>query len=486
LWVISTLAGEVHKLVDDSVQGAYSPDGSYIGFWKDEKYWLMGPNGESPRPLMDLEKRFQFRGPKWSPDSRRIVYLRNKFGTSESSIEARSISDGATTVLLAAMGLLDFWWTPDGRLIYSQAAASAESTFDLWELGIDSKTLRPIGEPRRLTRWIGHSPGFVSISADGKRIVTTAGYTQSDVYLAELDTSGRTMKPETRLTLDARSDWPGGWTNGGKEILFFSDRNGSFNIFKQAASSPDPQLLIGGKENARAPQISPDGQWLLYMAWPDRQHSAPVRIMRAPQPGGPGEAVFEAHGAFASGVTFSATGEQDPEMREARGFPDFHCPTSAASSCIVAEADNDSVAFTQFDPIRGRGNEVARLQASPSKFFWDLSPDGLRVAYGEYGSRSDEHVTILNLNDHTTRDVSLGPWTNLSSVSWSAAGRHLFITTSKREGSDLLHVDLEGKVDVLRQLTGRWFGTSRQSPDEHLLAFGLRTLDSNVWLIETK
>jgi hypothetical protein len=245
-------------------------------------------------------------------------------------------------------------------------------------------------------------------------------------------------------------------------------------------------LLVGGKENAREPQISPDGQWLLYMAWPDRQHSAPVRIMRAPQAGGPGEAVFEAHGVFASGVTFSATGEQDPEMREARSFPDFHCPTSAASSCIVAEADHDSVAFTQFDPIRGRGNEVARLQASPSKFFWDLSPDGLRIAYGEYGARSDEHVTILNLTDHTTRDVSLGPWTNLSSVSWSAAGRHLFITTSKREGSDLLHVDLSGKVDVLRQLTGRWFGISRQSPDEHLLAFGLRTLDSNVWLIETK
>jgi Tol biopolymer transport system component len=483
--VISTLAGEVHKLVDDSVQGAYSPDGSTIAFWKDEKYWLMSSNGEGARPLMDLDKRYQFRGPKWSPDGRRIVYLRNKFGTTESSIEARSISDGTTTALLDAMGLLDFWWTPDGRLIYSQAAASAESTFDLWELRIDSKTLRPVGAPRRLTRWVGHSPGFVSISADGKRIVTTAGYTQSDVYVAELETNGRKLKPEKRLTQDARSDWPGGWTAGGKGLLFFSDRNGSFNVFKQDLSSPDPQLVVGGKEDARNPQMSPDGQWMLYMAWPERQHSAPVRIMRAPRAGGPGETVFEAHGPLASGVAFSASGEQDPEFKESREFPDFRCPASP-KSCIVAEGDQDSVVFTQFDAVRGRGSEVARLQTPPSKFFWDLSPDGMKLAYGDYGSRSSEHITILNLNDRSTREVSLNSWTNLNSISWSAAGQHLFITTSKREGSDLLHVGLDGKVDVLSQLTGRWFGISRPSPDDHLLAFGLRTLDSNVWLIETK
>jgi Tol biopolymer transport system component len=446
----------------------------------------MGANGESPRPLMDLENRYQFRGPKWSPDGRRIVYLRNKFGTSESSIEARSISDGATTVLLAAMGLLDFWWTPDGRLIYSQVAASVDSTFDLWELGIDPKTLRPTGDPRRLTRWVGHSPGFVSISADGKRIVTTAGYTQSDVYVADLDANGQKLKPEKRITLDARSDWPGAWTRSGSEILLFSDRNGPFNIFKQAVSSPDAQLVIGGKEGARSPQISPDGQWLLYTAWPERQQPVPVRIMRAPLSGGPSEIVLEAHGAFASGVIFSSAGEQDPEMKESRSFPDFRCPSVAASSCVLAEADQDSIVFTPFDPIHGKATETVRLQAAPARFFWDLSPDGSSIAYGEYGSRPGDHITIMTLRDHATREVPLNPWTNLNSVSWSAAGRHLFVTTSKREGSDLLHVALDGKVDVLRQLTGRWFGISRPSPDDRILAFGLRTLDSNVWLIETK
>jgi Tol biopolymer transport system component len=446
----------------------------------------MRANGEEPRALMNLEKRYEFRSPKWSPDGQRIVYLRKTLGTTQSSIEARDVSNGATTVLLDEMGMLDFWWTPDGRLIYSQTAASEEATYDLWERRIDAKSLRSIGEPRRLTRWVGHSPGYVSISADGKRIVTTKGYAQSDVYVAELEANRRKLKPERRLTVDTRSDWPSSWTKDGKEILFFSDRNGAFNIFKQSSSSSNAELVLRGKEDVRGPKISPDRQWLLYMAWPDRQEKAPVRIMRAPESGGPGQTVLEAAGAFASGITFGAGGDLDSQMKGPRSFPDFRCPSSPTASCVVAEAEQDNVVFTYFDPVRGRGIEAARVQTAPATFFWDLSPDGLQIAYGEFKSRSDERLTVIALKDGGVRQIPLSGWTNLSSVSWSADGRDFYVTTFKREGSSLLHVTHDGKVDVLTELTGRWFGTPQPSPDDRFLAFGLRTVDSNVWLIEPK
>ena len=446
----------------------------------------MGPNGEDPRPIMDLERRYQFRGPKWSPDGQRIVYVKNTFGTTEGSIEARAVSDGTTTTLVAGSGLLDFWWTADGRLIYSQAAPSEEATYDLVELRIDSKSLKPVGEPNRLTRWVGHSPGYVSISADGKRIITTKGYTQSDVYVAELEKSQRKLKPERRLTLDTRSDWPSSWTRDSNEVLFFSDRNGSFNIFRQSPTSESPNMVVGGRDDVRAPQFSPDGQWLLYTLWPEKQQKVPVRIMRVSRSGATSETVLEAAGPFASGTTFSPGGEQDLEAKGSRSFPDFRCPVSAVKDCVVAEAAQDGVVFTHFDPVRGRGTEVARAQTSPSKFFWDLSPDGSRIAYGDFGSRSADHITILSLTDQVSREVAMGAWTNMSSVAWSAAGTDLFVTTLKREGSDLLHVTLDGKVDVLSEQKGRWFGTPRPAPDGRLLAFGLRTVDSNVWLIETK
>ena len=64
---------------------------------------------------MTLDPRYDFQGPKWSPDGLRVVYRKNKFGSRAGSIEARTIDDGATTVLHAGFGLQDFWWTANGR-----------------------------------------------------------------------------------------------------------------------------------------------------------------------------------------------------------------------------------------------------------------------------------------------------------------------------------------------------------------------------------
>ena len=359
--MISTLAGEVRKLVDDGVQGTFSPDGSQIAFWKDEKYWLMGPNGQDLKPVMTLEDSYEFRGPKWSPDGKRLVYLKNKFGTDDGSIEAHTLEDSSTAVLLSGKGLRDFWWTADGRLIYAQTGTSEEATNDLWDVQIDEKSARSTGEPRRLARWVGYSPGFISVSANGKRILTTKGYTQSDIYVAEVEDGGQSLKPERRVTLDTHSDWPSGWTADGKTILFFSDRSGPFNIFRQGESAQDPETIVRANEDVRAPQLSPDGEWILYMSWSDVKRTRPVRLMRVPHSGGSAELVLEANGVFASGITFSTSGEQDVQMKGPKSFPDFRCTSSKSGSCVLAEAAQDEIVFTFFDPQKA---EPGKLSAS--------------------------------------------------------------------------------------------------------------------------
>jgi Tol biopolymer transport system component len=485
LWVISTLAGEVRKLADDGVQGAFAPDGSQIAFWKNEKYWLMNPSGQEIREFMSLDNSYEFRGPKWSPDGKRLLYLKNKFGSDEGSIEARNVMDGNTAVLFSGKGLRDFWWTADGRLIYAQTGTPEEATNDLWDVRIDEKSARRVGEPRRLTRWVGYSPGFISVSANGKRILTTKGYTQSDIYVAEVDTGGHNIESEQRLTLDTHSDWPSAWTTDGKAIMFFSDRNGPFSLFSQGQSVQDAEVIVRGNDDSRSPQISPDGQWLLYMQWPDLKHPRPVRIMRQ-RSGGTADLVLEARGAFASGVTFSTSGEQDARMKGPKAYPDFRCPSLKSAQCILAEAAQDEIVFTFFDPRTGRGDEVARVHTSPSRFFWGLSPDGSQLAYGEFRNMANDHVSLLDVKNRETHEVPLADRTALSSLSWSADGRYLFVTTTRREGSDLLHVSLDGKVDLLREETGRWLADPRPSPDGRLLALSVRTTDSNVWLLETK
>jgi Tol biopolymer transport system component len=445
----------------------------------------MGANGQDVKSFMALDSSYEFKGPKWSPDGKRILYLKNKFGGDEGSVESRSVADGGTVQLLSGKGLRDFWWTADGRLIYAQSGISEDGTNDLWELPIDEKSGQRTNAPQRLTRWVGYTPGFISVSANGKRILTTKGYTQSDVYVADLDVNGQQMKPERRLTLDTRSDWPSGWTKDGKEILFFSDRTGSYNIYRQVTSVQDPELVVRANEDVRAARVTADGQWLLYMAWSDAKRTRPVRLMRIPPSGGSGEIVLEAKGQFASGITFSETGEQDAQMKGPKAFPDFRCPSAQTAPCLLAEAAQDEIVFTSFDPIKGRGGEAARIRTGPSKFFWDLSPDGSRLAYGEFKSVSDDHITIMTLNDRSTRDVPLTGRTALSSLSWSANGRDLFVATSHREGSEILRVGLDGKINLLREQKGRWFSDLRPSPNGGSLAFSVRTTDSNVWLLET-
>jgi Tol biopolymer transport system component len=446
----------------------------------------MGRNGENPTPIIALDPRYDFQGPKWSPDGRRVVYRKSKFGSREGSIEARTIADGTTTVLYAGSGLQDFWWTADGRLIYSQAGTS-EDTHDLWELHVDGKTAQRTGEPRRLTRWVGYAPGLVSVSTDGKRIITTKGYHQTDIYVAELEADGHRIKTERRLTADTRFDWPSGWSKDEKEVLFFSDRNGVFNVFKQNESASNADVVVPGRDDNRSPQLSPDGQWLLYLRWPDEKTTRPVRVMRASSSVGSNDAVLEAQGSFADGVAFTVDGEQDLQRGAARSFPDFRCPSiSKTVSCVLAEAEQDEIVFTFFDPVRGRGKEAARVRALPAKFFWDLSPDGSQLAYGEFRSEENDSIMIVTLRDGTTRRVSLSAQSNLSSLAWAAGGRGLFITTKRREGSDLLHVGLDGKVTVLREATGQVFLNPRPSPSGRQLSYAVRTTDSNVWLLETK
>jgi len=232
--------------------------------------------------------------------------------------------------------------------------------------------------------------------------------------------------------------------------------------------------------------FSPDGQWLLYMVWPDNKGSGPVRIMRASPSGGSGDAVLEAKGSFAMGLSFSVDGEQDAQNGGARSFPDFRCPSSETVSCVLAEADPEEILFTFFDAVNGRRSEAARVRAAPAKFFWDLSPDGSQLAYGEFKSEENDSITILTPKDGVTRQVQLVGQSALSSLSWAAAGRGLFVTTKRREGSDLLYVGLDGKISLLREETGRVFVSPRPSPNGRFLAFAVRTTDSNVWLLETK
>lgn len=117
---------------------------------------------------------------------------------------------------------------------------------DLGEVEVGNRGTRP----KPLTNFTGFTPLSLSLTADGKRLALIRNNDQSDVYVGELDNGGSRLSAPRRLTLDDRIDWPGGWTLDSKSVLFYSDREGNLDLFRQQVDVRPNSSCLGRKRNA--------------------------------------------------------------------------------------------------------------------------------------------------------------------------------------------------------------------------------------------
>ena len=138
--------------------------------------------------------------------------------------------------------------------------------------------------------------------------------------------------------------------------------------------------------------------------------------------------------------------------------------------------------FTAFDPLRGRAREITRFPMDSYGASWDLSPDGSRIALAR--QETDKAIVkIAQVAGGTEREIPLTGWSRLWSVAWSADGASLFASIQTTRRSWLLHVTMNGEVQVLREVTGT-IERPIASLDGRYLAFGERVFNSNAWMID--
>ena len=482
IWVISTVTGTLRLLREGVWRAAISPDSSRIAFitHSRDQIWLMGANGEEPRKILAAAEGRLFEQLAWSPTGQRLAFMTTSVGFDQVAIESINPGEGNPVTLLSDQRLNDFCWAPNGRVIYSLAEPPPnEYDSNLWEIHADPRTGKASGKPRRITNWAGFGLRDLTFSADGKRLALISLRDQSDVYVGELKAKGAQLANVRRLTFDERIDWPGGWTGDGK-VLFYSDRNGQLDIFRQGVNEKTGEAVVTGPEEKRMPQPSPDGAWVLYLAWPKSGCcvSAPSgRLMRAPVSGGQPEPVFEV-----KGYPGSAQVARWRDVISARGHPDFRCPATTAAPCVVSELARDELVFTAFDPLRGRAREISRFRVDHYGASWDLSPDGSRIAFAQQEA-GRAVIKIAPVAGGTQREIPLKGWSRLWSVAWSADGASLFASIQTTRRSWLLHVTMNGEVRVLRQMTGS-IERPMASPDGRYLGFGERLATANAWIIE--
>ena len=479
IWIISLFARAPRKIRDDATAWSVSPDGSQIvftavdGLFGSREIWLMTTGGEQARKLFAAtEENSGFTRVTWSPDGKRLGYLKlhQVADTFDLSIETRDLGGGPPTVLLTSPLLHDFYWLPDGRVVYSlgEGRAIASDNCNLWEVRLNTATGSPIDQPRRLTNWAGFNVDSLSATSDGKRLAFQKSSSHVNIYIGELQDGNTRLAALKKLTFSEGFNAPTAWTSDSKAVIFHSDRNGHWGIYKQELNRDSAETVVTADDLLFA-RPSPDGRWILFFALPseylkfkDSAISKPLRLMRIPITGGPPELVLTA-----------------------RFYNGTWCAHSPSTLCAFAEQtpDRKELVFTAFDPIRGKGRELVRFATDPDADYahWSLSPDGTRIGIIKSGGNQ---IHVLPLDGSPARELTVAGWNGLNSFDWSADSKGFFASNTTGQGAALLFVDLNGKPHLLWQQksSDRTWGVS--SPNGRYLAVRGQDFNGNMWMIE--
>jgi len=469
LWKLSTWDSSLRKLWSGNAAGeAVSPDGSHIAFVKDNGgVWLMESDGEEPREILKGDGEFMG-SIAWSPTGQRLAYIRNlgPFAKRQVTIETCDLAGGARTAVLSDPniwgynGIGTIAWLPDGRIVYS-TSTSMTGDRDLWAVTADAGTGKPSGVAARLAGWKNFDALDPQASADGKRLIASRVTNQREIYIGSLAPRGKPFTPH-RFTPDGWYNEVGAWTNDSKAILFSSKHSGRWTIYRQDIGAETPTTLIAGAEHYWAPILSPEGTVLyLASAAPDEANDATIRLMSTPVQGGARSTLMTGHYGYA-------------------------CGSAQSSSCVAAELKDKQLIFYYLDPVKGRGDEIARFaeyQSLEPRF--SLSPDAARIAIVD-PSEEVGKIRILNLADRKVAVLSVRDWKVLQEIGWAADGKSLFALAPSASSYAILSIDGKAKSKILYQFPvgSAWIDGIVPSPDGRSLAFTKRTFVNDVMLLE--
>jgi dipeptidyl aminopeptidase/acylaminoacyl peptidase len=268
-----------------------SPDGMHILFtrgWIDKKsdrsrsnLWIVDIAGKRVREL--THGNWRDFSPVWSPDGKKIAFLSDRDETTQIHVmwlDTREVAQ--LTHLDRSPGSLR--WSPDGKkLAFTQFIP-------------DDKSILPVKLPKRPKGAKWAKPAVIvdrlSWSRDG-RGPTPKGNTHIFAIDAAL---GGTPK---KITSGDYSHSDPQWSQDGKKIYFSAIRKpdaeylrGDSEIYSVELSTLKIKTLTNRKGPDRGPRISPDGKWIAYTGYDDKNYTSHLSNMYLMDIGGAKKSVL--------------------------------------------------------------------------------------------------------------------------------------------------------------------------------------------------
>jgi Tol biopolymer transport system component len=355
-------------------------------------------------------------------------------------------------------------WLPDGRLIFPRREPRPnQQDTNLWSVQFNPRALSPRGSGTRVTNGKGIAVQLSS-SKDGKRLALRRHAPQPDIYVAEVKQGFNRLGKLHRLTLDDRIDYAMDWTSDSRAVIFYSNRDGPFHVFKQAIDATQPELLVGGRDDLYAPRLTPDGLSVVYIVRPTAGGlSNNSRIMRVPLAGGVPQAVLDAPGLF-----------------------DLEWTRSPANFCLYGQIENGRAHLFTFDPASGKAVQLSALEGELDSFNWILSHDGKYLAWPSEDTILKQFgIRVFSIDGKLNREIAVPGWLEIYGLDWAADSQSLWACARSANGSSaLLNVAVDQKTTTVLSHSYLSFEWAIPSPDGRRLAIVQNSNKSNISLID--